>query len=308
MFSIIVPVYNSSSTIVACLNSIKAQIFEDFEVIVVSDGSSDSTDDLCRECIGEDSRFLFIHRNHEGVSSTRQYALNLSQKEWVVFLDADDTMPEDSLLKMAEVINSGIQVDLIAGNYTAVSGQTKQYIDLSFNSQYEYIREFLSFGIVPTTVWGKAIRISLIKQNNISFNTNIDICEDYLFLSKVLLKSQYIRFIRSSLYNWTANSTTGLSNSKMYDFHTKSEVLLETLKYYSDHQATKYLTAVNRAMFVTYMMFIASKYYSHPNLTQPVFSIKDIHYTGLTIIEKVMLFLTRNRFYRLAIYLFMNRA
>jgi glycosyltransferase involved in cell wall biosynthesis/CDP-glycerol glycerophosphotransferase (TagB/SpsB family) len=121
--SVIVPVYNNADTINRCLRSIRAQTFPFFEVIVVDDGSTDSSLEKCREFCASDDRFLFIPLKHGGVSTARNAGLDRAQGEYVTFWDADDTFPIDSLkfMHQATVINDA---DTVCGIYERVDGIT----------------------------------------------------------------------------------------------------------------------------------------------------------------------------------------
>ena len=90
VFSVLIPAYNVESYIRKCLDSIKHQLFADFEAIIIDDGSTDRTLQICKEYESCDKRFNVYHQDNIGIVNTRNRLLELAKGEWVTFLDADD--------------------------------------------------------------------------------------------------------------------------------------------------------------------------------------------------------------------------
>lgn len=106
-FSVIIPAYNSSDTLVRCLNSIQSQTFPDFQVLVVNDGSRDATEALARAYEKKDPRFCLISTLHQGAGAARNKGAEQAEGEYLVYLDADDYWIEPDLLrKLNEQIES----------------------------------------------------------------------------------------------------------------------------------------------------------------------------------------------------------
>ena len=95
--SIIVPVYNVEQYLRQCLDSILVQTFTDWECILVDDGSTDCSKDICDEFANKDSRFRVVHKKNGGVSSARNKGIELSRGVYITFVDADDTIDKDVL-------------------------------------------------------------------------------------------------------------------------------------------------------------------------------------------------------------------
>lgn len=93
--SIIVPVYNTSLYLRECLNSIKNQTLKDIEVIVVDDGSTDSSPAICDEYAVSDERFKVFHNQNQGVSASRNFGIDKADSEFVIFVDSDDWLEND---------------------------------------------------------------------------------------------------------------------------------------------------------------------------------------------------------------------
>ena len=90
MISVIIPVYNCEKYIKKCIESILNQTYKDLEVIVIDDGSKDSSLNICNKLMKEDYRLTVIHQENQGVSSARNKGLENAQGEYIVFVDGDD--------------------------------------------------------------------------------------------------------------------------------------------------------------------------------------------------------------------------
>ena len=122
--SVIVPVYNAEKTLRRCVDSILAQTFEDFELILINDGSKDQSGDICDEYAAKDSRVKTIHKTNGGVSSARNAGLRIAQGEYIAFIDSDDYIDNDYLLGFkhydADLIISGAKLISINNKWGGV--------------------------------------------------------------------------------------------------------------------------------------------------------------------------------------------
>lgn len=117
--SIIIPVYNAEEYLDRCLESIADQGFASYEVILVDDGSTDSSPLICDRYSATDPRFRTIHKENGGVSSARNAGINLAKGEYLMFVDSDDALLPDSLERMLEDVH---EEDVVIGGYTAFIG------------------------------------------------------------------------------------------------------------------------------------------------------------------------------------------
>ena len=114
--SIVVPVYNVKQYICDCLDSIKNQIYTDFECIVVDDGSTDGCEKICDEYMHSDKRFRAFHKQNGGLVSARKFGVDKAVGEYVCFVDSDDFVSESYISAFAEIIEIHAP-DMIANNY-----------------------------------------------------------------------------------------------------------------------------------------------------------------------------------------------
>lgn len=187
MISVIVPVFNSEKTIKKCIDSVLSQDFSDFEIIVVNDGSTDTTQDILNGI--KDYRLKVFNQKNSGVSVARNYAISKSSGEFVVFLDSDDFI-DKHFLSMVENItkrtNPGVLVFDINIIKNGVSEIFKDYAKDNFNKDLFYelkptdCIKMLAKNIAKGYVGNKVFRKDIIK--DIKFNKYLSLCEDKVFL------------------------------------------------------------------------------------------------------------------------------
>lgn len=195
--SIIVPIYNSQLYLRQCLHHLLSLEDEAIEFILIDDGSTDQSKNICSQFLKLDNRFKYFYKSNGGVSSARNMGLQMAKGEYVVFLDSDDYFSSKLLDALRKMIDQNIVV-LILRRY---------YIE---RDTYEYNYDFSSndFKIVSTNLYRISKYISFMEQKKIfasgsgevlfkreiasglTFNENISILEDYDFFFKLFAKVQ----------------------------------------------------------------------------------------------------------------------
>lgn len=197
LISVIVPVYNTEKYLRRCIDSILTQTFSDFEILLVDDGSTDSSGAICDEYAKKDQRVRVFHKENGGVSSARNLGLDKAKGEWIAFVDSDDEIKEESLEKGC--IDSCAE-DLIIGVIRDCTNEIQQGFPAGCYSQIEWKKLYannighLAWG----SVWGKLFKSSLI--GDVRFDTNMFLGEDELFLLQILLRVRTCRSVTSFLY------------------------------------------------------------------------------------------------------------
>ena len=97
MVSVIVPIYNSEDTIKGCISSIVEQSFDDIEIILVDDGSTDQSGRICDDFASKDSRIIVIHQENKGRTAARFEGVKRAKGDWIAFVDSDDQLPVDAI-------------------------------------------------------------------------------------------------------------------------------------------------------------------------------------------------------------------
>lgn len=128
--SVIVPVYNTEQYLPRCIDSILAQTFTDFELLLIDDGSKDSSGKICDESAAKDSRIRVFHKENGGVSSARNMGLNNAQGEWITFVDSDDYLIEHSGFNL--LARTDIEADLIVYSFLWIDALVQTILKKSF--------------------------------------------------------------------------------------------------------------------------------------------------------------------------------
>lgn len=211
--SIIVPIYNSETTIKRCVDSILNQNYTDFECILVDDGSTDDTSYIIDSYTHVDKRIKTIHKRNGGVSSARNMGLANATGEWIVFIDSDDYINPSHLTNL---INESENTDLLVCGFVDIKKNEKRthsHINSKYNSQ-EQIKDFLCKTdfleyMIP---WDKMFKHSVIKDNKLSFDENLSLSEDRLFCYNYLLHTNAITTIGQTTYIHDNVDSNSLSN------------------------------------------------------------------------------------------------
>lgn len=213
MISIIVPVYKAEKYIHRCIDSILAQSYSDFELLLVDDGSPDNCGAICDEYVAKDNRVRVFHKENGGVSSARNLGIEQAQGEWITFIDVDDYVHPDFLSSLYSLHDT----DLIVGSFQSVgSDETwNGILEESFydaNALKENIVDLYSL-INFRTPWGKLFYVNIIRENRITFNRRIHVGEDSLFVLTYLLYTSSIRLCSKPYYFYERGNAGSLSRS-----------------------------------------------------------------------------------------------
>ena len=111
--SVIVPIYNAEKTLKKCINSILSQTYTNFELILVNDGSKDSSLSLCKNYSKKDSRIVVINKENEGCIAARRSGIEISKGEYIMFVDSDDTIKR--LRRKLRQVESDVQIETVWG-------------------------------------------------------------------------------------------------------------------------------------------------------------------------------------------------
>ncbi|WP_164667396.1 glycosyltransferase family 2 protein [Virgibacillus doumboii] len=159
--SIIVPVYNSSPYIKKCLDSILTQTFKNFELIVVNDGSTDHSGDICNQYAQKDNRVRVVHKKNGGVASARNTGLEMAKGEYVSFVDGDDWIYEDMYLILYELCKKTKSDISICSNDREVNGEVIRVEREEFIKEMDNIeamKQLFTAKYYRFAVWGKLYR------------------------------------------------------------------------------------------------------------------------------------------------------
>jgi len=218
--SVIIPTYNCSAYIKAAINSALQQSYNNLEIIVVDDGSTDNTQKILTPYI-ENKKIIYIYQPHSGLSSARNYGVNIATGEYIAFLDADDIWMKNKINKQLKVI-SDAEVDMVFSNFNNLfenGSILKNRIGEKIKSDNEitFKKLFNNNNIIyPSTV---LIKRSVFYKYNVFFDTTLTAIEDYdmwLRLSRAGVKiiglTEPLVFIRIHISNMSKDIKNMLIN------------------------------------------------------------------------------------------------
>lgn len=206
MVSIIVPVYNIQDYLPACIDSILAQTYKNFEAILVDDGSKDNCGEICDEYATKDARVRVIHKQNGGLTSARNAGLKVARGEWIMHVDGDDWIEPDMLeLLVAYAEQTG--ADLVFGDFVkygpyAVIYFLPSWTDNKVDSLNSYI------GYMWTCLWGSIAKTSLYRENGLKSPEGINYCEDFHLIVRLCFYAKCIGNVRKPLYNYRYRPTS----------------------------------------------------------------------------------------------------
>ncbi|CUQ11738.1 Hyaluronan synthase [Turicibacter sanguinis] len=214
--SVIVPVYNVENYIVECLNSILNQTFEDIEVIIVNDGSTDNSMDKIKKIIKGNNNIQVINKNNGGLSSARNEGLMYAKGEYVIFIDSDDFIETDFLQNLYREAKQ-YNLDIACGGYKKFFSEERieekkrkeKIIELGVVEGNQFLLAQLENQDYRMEVWDDLYRREFLLNNNLIFTEDL-LHEDEEFTPKSLLLAKRVKLVNTYgyLYRQRENSIT----------------------------------------------------------------------------------------------------
>lgn len=195
MVSIIVPIYNAEQYLRRCVDSILNQEYTDFELLLVNDGSTDASGDICEEYGDRDPRVIVIQKENTGVSDSRNRALDRARGKYLQFLDSDDWITPDAtrlFVRAAEEYGCDMVISdfyRVVGERLSTKGDIEEEGVLTREEFAAHMMENPAdfyYGVL----WNKLYRRDIVEEHNLRMDTNINWCEDFMF------NLEYIRYAK----------------------------------------------------------------------------------------------------------------
>lgn len=208
LVSIIVPVYNAERYLSKCIQSIASQTLLDFEVILVNDGSTDNSLEICKKYARIDKRIIIINKHNEGAAFARRDGVLNAKGDYVFFIDADDYLESSALEKLLSVALK-YQIDMVVGNYDRVLDnrgllrhKMKNYAISDRLVDQEELRKILigNSGTLETFTWGRVYKLDCFKKAMVTH-------KEFLFPGKVRCEDRYMNLALVPFLNslWVIN-------------------------------------------------------------------------------------------------------
>ena len=215
VISIIIPVYNAETYLKRCLKSINEQIYKNFEVLIIDDGSIDRSKQIYKGFESKDKRFVSFKQENKGPSAARNLGIENAKGEFIAFIDADDYIDKNYLQELINTIQVN-KADLTCCGYYELSNFHKKpypVIDFSLSEpkdKNQFIHDL--FRGTSGVLWAKLFRSKVIRNNNLLLDPNIKMSEDLIFVLDYTLKINKIAILDKYLYFYNRLNEKGISS------------------------------------------------------------------------------------------------
>ena len=223
LVTIIIPIYNAEQTLRKCLGRVRNQSYQNIEVLLVDDGSTDRSPDICREYCEKDPRFRLLTQAHQGVAAGRNRAMGEAQGTYIQFCDSDDWMTRDATeVLVRAAVQSGSEL-ITAGFYRVSDGKVYEHSHIGVSgimTRDEFVEHMMKapgnfyYGVL----WNKLYKRSLIRRQMLSCPEDLSWCEDTLFNYTYLQHVATVTVLDRAVYFYCKTkgslSTSGITVSR----------------------------------------------------------------------------------------------
>ena len=230
--SIIVPIYKVEDYIRECIDSILAQTYPYFELILVDDGSPDNCGRICDDYAKGDNRIKVVHKVNGGISSARNAGLEVAKGEWIMHVDGDDWIEPDmieSLIEAAQITGA----DMVIGDFVKY-GPSAGYNKLPTwgSDKKKSMSNYLAYTM--TTIWGSIARRSLYADHSLKSPEGISYCEDFHLIVRLCHFANKIVNVHRPFYHYRYRPTSIMSNMNGKTEADEQWVYQDTIRFFKE--------------------------------------------------------------------------
>lgn len=240
--SFIIPMYNAEPYIKECLESIVMQTAKDYEVILVNDGSTDKTEEICNGYIKQNQKIHLIQQDNAGPSAARNRGLSLAQGEWIWFVDADDWLESNAVEILMETIKRE-QADIISFDFIQEEPNRRKIIK---NGMYGLVEHKKFCEIVMdqsfhfTLNWSNIFSKKFLLAHRLCYDESLSLGEDAEFMVRISACTHQVCIIQQALYHYrilpTSLSKTYYKESIASRYVATGKKLYEFVTQNSNHE------------------------------------------------------------------------
>ncbi len=220
LVSIVVPIYGAEQYIEQCIESLINQSYHNIEIILVDDASKDKCPQICDLYADKDLRIHVIHKKNGGAAAARKSGAEISTGEYITFVDADDWIEQDMILKMLQRLID-FEADVVICNFFRDKGlrvsrekiffqegdYNKQLLKEKIYPQMVYAGSFGGFGIMPS-LWGKIFKTSILKSAIKNAPSEVSLGDDATVLYPLMLQAEKCYIMNDFLYHYRVNESS----------------------------------------------------------------------------------------------------
>ncbi len=257
--SVIVPIYNSEKTLRKCIESIISQTYSNIEIILVNDGSQDSSLDIMKEYNEKDSRIIIINQENKGLSGARNTGIKNATGDYITFIDSDDYIEKDMLKNTIDIFKK-YDCDVVRNNYKLAykdgSVKFKDELQEEKNKLVDITKH--KEDIIKKVILGKiqsystllTVKKEILKNNKLLFDEDVLYMEDIVFLFRLLGTIKNMFFVNEpKYYYYQSNSNSLTKNTKSYIKNMNNILImrqrLEDILIENINNADEYIKMIN---------------------------------------------------------------
>lgn len=210
MISVILNVYNGERYIERCVDSVLSQTYQDFELIIVDDGSTDSTARIIDRYPPIYKQMKVYHTENKGLSGSRRYGLSKATGDYLIFLDCDDWVEKNWLEELYSSIITE-NADMAICEYYEEYGNHRQLVTIANHTDIDgYVRDLIH-GRTWCVVWNKLVKTEIVKRHGINFFEHLRYWEDVPFSISYSLYCDKVAFVHKPLYHYIKTNNESLT-------------------------------------------------------------------------------------------------
>lgn len=213
-FSILIPVYNCEKYLERCIDSVINQTYEDFELILINDGSTDRSADICRKFEIIDDRIIVLEQANQGPGAARNNGIKKAQGDFIVFVDADDYIENSCLEDLQRYLQKN-DVDILFKGFKFENQRTGEILNeislqegMYYKPEFRHIIKVLIDNDLFGYTWCKVIKTKLFRKYPIEFNTQYSLHEDLLLICQLCEKVDTIGISDTTSYHYMKGEET----------------------------------------------------------------------------------------------------
>lgn len=244
MISVLVPIYNVENYLKRCIDSIINQTYENWELILIDDGSTDNSGAMCDKYAETDKRIMVVHKKNGGLASARLAGLKIATGKWLMFLDSDDYLEHDTL---RDSVNAAIEneSDLVRfGMIFRYYNKSVCYSLKNYSTKEEHLCAVIS-RMAPVCVCGALYSRDLFNKINPTFVDGINFGEDYCVFGRILSVSNNPIILNRCYYNYTQTNTTSYVRFVKWDY-MEQFIAAEKINY-------DYFTSIDKKKYLPFL-------------------------------------------------------
>ena len=248
--SVIVPVYNVEKYLTQCIESILSQTYQEFELLLIDDGSEDNSGSICDHYSNIDSRVHVFHKENGGVSSARNMGIEHAKGEWVCFVDSDDWIDKGTFEYITGLWKGA---DFLQFGYRRTGGTASEYSYVPSKVLRYSTSVYCTKRIYHSAICGYLLKLNIIKKYKISFPNHIKYGEDQAFILKTLICSSEIVILDRHFYNYRDREGSAMHASESISMGKDHLLVIEDLLLFIEHNRIN-LPPLYLSLFRTFVM------------------------------------------------------